>query len=307
MRWVRIDASARRVVVAILWVDACVFDASRFTRLSSGSSAPRQSLISLEESATIRRTTLLNQFAMGEIDAAISTGPYWSSVAALACGCVILCTWARLRPGRWSPRAAKVIALILLSDCVVDAIRQIVDGTWELRTSLPLALCNFALLVAAAACWWRVRWLVELTYFWALAGTLQGLLTPDLNEPFPHLEFFEYVIGHTLIIVAALFLVVGMRIHPRRGSVTRASIVTYIYVALVGLVDAVIGANYMFLRHAPHQWTLLRLMGPYPWYLATGVVLVPILFTLFYSPFWFARRREDSSVRPIRASLRTFR
>jgi hypothetical integral membrane protein (TIGR02206 family) len=244
---------------------------------------------------------------MGEFVATISALPYWSSVAAVATAGVILCTWARLRPGRWSPRAAKVIALVLLSACVVDTIRQLVDGTWALRTSLPLALCNFALLVAAAACWWRVRPLVELTYFWALAGTLQGLVTSDLNVPFPRVEFFEYVIGHTLIIVAALFLVVGMRIQPRKGSVTRASFVTYIYVALVGLVDAVVGANYMFLRRAPRQWTLLRLVGPYPWYLATGVVLVPLLFALFYSPFWFARRRVDADVRPIRASLRSLR
>lgn len=244
---------------------------------------------------------------MGEIIATIPTGPYWSGVAVLAIGCVVLCTWARLRPGRWCPRAAKVIGLVLLSVCIVDTVRQLVDGTWAPRTSLPLALCNVALLVAAAACWWRKRLLVEVTYFWALAGTLQGLLTPDLNVAFPHVEFFEYVIGHTLIIVTALFLVVGMRIQPRRGSVIRASIITYIYVAVVGLVDAIIGANYMFLRRAPHQWTLLRLMGPYPWYLVTGVVVVPLLFSLLYSPFWFARRRDAAGVRPIRASLRSFR
>ncbi len=242
---------------------------------------------------------------MGAFTAAISAGPYWFGVAVLSVGCLILCTWARLRPGRWSPRAAKAIAVVLLSDCVIDTVRQLVDGTWTLRSSLPLALCNFALLVAAVACWWRARQLVELTYFWALAGTLQGLVTPDLNVPFPHVEFFEYVIGHTLIIVAALFLVVGLRLQPRRGSVLRVTIITYMYVALVGLIDAMINANYMFLRRAPHQWTLLRLMGPYPWYLVTGVIIVPLFFSLLYSPFWLARRRNDSGVRPISASLRS--
>lgn len=242
---------------------------------------------------------------MGEFNATISAGPYWVCVFALALSCVVLCIWGRLRPGRWGPRAAKVLGVVLLSDCVVDTLRQLTDGTWHVRTSLPLALCNFALLVAAAACWWRVLLLVEVTYFWALAGTVQGLLTPDLNVPFPHLEFFEYVIGHTLIIVAALFLVVGLRLQPRPGSVLRVTIITYIYVAVVGLVDSLIGANYMFLRTAPHQWTLLRLMGPYPWYLVTGVVIVPLFFALLYSPFWLTRRREKFSVRPISASLRT--
>ena len=244
---------------------------------------------------------------MGVFDATISTGPYWSCIATMAIGGVVICTWARLRPGRWSPRVAKAMGAVLLSDCVVDTVRRLMDGTWALRTSLPLALCNFALLVAAGACWWRARALVELTYYWALAGTVQGLVTPDLNVPFPHVEFFEYVIGHALIIVAALYLVVGMRIEPRRGSVLRASIVTYIYVAIVGLIDARIIANYMFLRHGPPQWTLLRLMGPYPWYLASGVVIVPLFFSLLYSPFWFARRRDAVRVRPMIASLRSHR
>jgi hypothetical integral membrane protein (TIGR02206 family) len=249
---------------------------------------------------------MVNRVIMGGINATIASGPYWTSVMVVAIGGVVLCTWALLRPGRWSPRAAKVIGLILLSVCVVDTVRQVHDGTWAPRTSLPLALCNFALLVAAAACWWRLMALVEVTYFWAVAGTLQGLVTPDLNTPFPRVEFFEYVIGHTLIIVAALFLVVGMRLPPRSGSVLRATVVTYVYVGLVGVIDALIGANYMFLRRAPHQWTLLRLMGPYPWYLATGVVLVPLLFALLYIPFWFVRRRAATGARP-RAVLRTLR
>lgn len=268
-------------------------------------SASRCTLKINRRTTSIPETSLLNPFGMGVFDATISTGPYWFCVVTLAVGCVILCTWARLRPGHWSPRAAKVIGLVLFSDCVVDTIRQLVDGTWAVRSSLPLALCNFALLVAAAACWWRIRLLVELTYFWALAGTLQGLLTPDLNVPFPRVEFFEYVVGHTMIIVAALFLVVGLRLQPRRGSVLRVSVITYIYVAIVGLVDVLLNANYMFLRRAPHQWTLLRLMGPYPWYLVTGVVIVPLFFVLLYSPFWFTRRRDRFNPRPISASLRT--
>ncbi len=96
-----------------------------------------------------------------------------------------------------------------------------VQGTWSPKTSLPLALCDVGVLVAAAACWWRVTLLVELTYFWGLAGTLQAVITPDLNVGFPHLVFFQYLVGHVGIVAAALFLVVGMRIVPRRRSVVR--------------------------------------------------------------------------------------
>jgi uncharacterized membrane protein YwaF len=71
----------------------------------------------------------------------------------------------------------------------------------------------------------------------------------------------ENGIGHTLIIVATPFLVVGLRRQPRRGPVRRVTTVAYIYVAFLGLVNALIGANYPVRRTAAYRWTLLRLMG----------------------------------------------
>jgi uncharacterized membrane protein YwaF len=69
-------------------------------------------------------------------------------------------------------------------------------------------------IVAAVACWWQVPLLVELIYFWGLAGTLQAVITPDLAVGFPHPMFFEYVVGHLGIVLAAVFLVVGLRLTP---------------------------------------------------------------------------------------------
>ena len=238
----------------------------------------------------VRTVSLLNPLRMGVFTAAISPQPYWLCVGVLVVTFAVILIGARRSPGPWTELAAKFIGLVLLGDCVVDTVRQVHDDTWSLHTSLPLALCNFTLLVGAAACWWLTPQLIELTYYWGLVGALQGLATPDLGVPYPHVEFFEYVIGHTVIILAALFLVVGLRRSPRPGSVVRASIITYLYAVVVALADVVLNANYMFFRHAPRQWTLLRLMGPYPWYLVTGVIIVPLLFIILYSPFWLARR-----------------
>jgi hypothetical integral membrane protein (TIGR02206 family) len=147
-------------------------------------------------------------------------------------------------------------------------------------------------LVAAAACLLRTPLLVELTYFWGLAGTLQGVLTPDLSVGFPHLVFWQYVVGHLGIVFAALFLVVGLGIAPRRYAVPRVLAITLGYTALVGLVDAITGANYMFLRRPPGEWTLLRLLGPWPWYLASATGVAIVLFLALDAPFWASRRRQ---------------
>ncbi len=235
------------------------------------------------------------------IDAVVSASAYWTSVIVLLVLCAGLCVLARRRPGPWTETVSRVIGVCLVADAVSYTVAEVRQGTWSASTSLPLALCNVAVLVAAAACWWHVPVLVELTWFWGMAGTLQGLLTPDLNVGFPHLVFVEYVTGHAGIVVAALFLVVGMHRWPRPGAVWRVLVISVVYTAFVGLVDATTGANYMFLRRPPGEWTVLRLLGPWPWYLlgATGVALV--LFGLLNAPFWLARRRSGDSARTVDA------
>ncbi len=225
----------------------------------------------------------------------VSPLAYWSAVVGGAVACALLCTLARRRPGPWRVVAARVLALVLVADALSYSVGLALAGTWSPKTSLPLALCDVGVLVAAAACWWRLALLVELTYFWGLAGTLQAVITPDLNVGFPHLVFFQYVVGHVGIVVAALFLVLGMRIVPRRGAVLRVFAITLGYTAFVGIVDGLTGANYMFLRSPPGEWTLLRVLGPWPWYVASAAGVALALLTLLDAPFWPGRRRAALS------------
>ena len=230
--------------------------------------------------------------------ATVSPLAYWSAVAGAGAGCVALCIVARRHPGPWRTVVARALGTVLLADAVSYSVGLAVAGTWSPKTSLPLALCDIGVLVAAVACWWETALLVELTYFWGLAGTLQGILTPDLNVGFPHLVFFQYVVGHVGIVAAALFLVVGSGIVPRRRAAPRVLAITLAYSAVVGIVDAVTGANYMFLRAPPGEWTLLRVLGPWPWYIASAVGVAAILVTLLDTPFWAGRRRATVATAP---------
>ena len=217
--------------------------------------------------------------------AAVSPAAYWSCVSVAGVGCCALCVAARRHPGPWRIVVARLIGTALAADAVSYVAALVWNGTFSFASSLPLALCNMAVLVAAAACWTRVPILVELTYFWGLAGSLQAVITPDLDVSFPHLVFFQYVVGHLGIVAAALFLVIGMRLAPRRGAAWRALVVTAAYTAFVGLVDAITGADYMFLRSPPANWTLLRVLGPWPWYVVSAAGVAVILFALLDAPF----------------------
>ncbi len=51
--------------------------------------------------------------------------------------------------------------------------------------------------------------------------------------------------------------------------------------------------NYMYLRHTPPGGSLLDLMGPWPWYIASAAALALALFWLLDRPF-DGRRRAAS-------------
>jgi hypothetical integral membrane protein (TIGR02206 family) len=154
------------------------------------------------------------------------------------------------------------------------------------------------LLVAAIACWhpnWRLG--VELTYFWGLAGTLQAVVTPDLSARFPQLAFFEFVFGHVGILVAAGYLVLGLRRGPRPGAVLRIFGVTVAYTAAVAVIDVLTGGNYMYLARLPRHASLLSALGPWPWYIMGAAGIALALFALLDAPFWLQRRNAHTPAR----------
>jgi len=68
--------------------------------------------------------------------------------------------------------------------------------------------------------------------------------------------------------------------------------ITLAYTAAVGLIDALSGANYMFLRRPPSNWTMLKVLGPWPWYIASAAGVALVLLVLLDLPFFIARRRH---------------
>jgi hypothetical integral membrane protein (TIGR02206 family) len=220
-----------------------------------------------------------------------------ASVTAVAVG---LCAAARRRPGRWIVPAAVILGGLTAGSEAAWVGSLVARGAWTPATGLPLHLCDAATALAAAALWTRRRWLVELLWFWALAGASQALLTPDVPDRFPGPLWFQYYVAHGGIVAAAAFLVVGMRLGLGRGAVARSAALTAAYAAVIGGVDLVTGGDYMYLRRPPLSPTLLAALGPWPWYLVSAAALGLALFLLLDAPFRAGRARGGRSGRDAR-------
>jgi hypothetical integral membrane protein (TIGR02206 family) len=180
---------------------------------------------------------------------------------------------ARRYPGPPTDRLARALAALIIAAWAGEYIADLANGSWSLRYTLPLQLTDVVSLSAALALITRRALFVELVYFWSLTATLQATLTPDLGQSFPSVYYFTYFTYHIGAIVAGCMLVFGCRLYPRPGAAWRVFVLTLVWAAVAGAADLITGGNYMYMRAKPVHNSLLALMGPWPWYIASTVAL----------------------------------
>ena len=218
-------------------------------------------------------------------------GPtHLAAIVTMVVASLVYVAAARAWPGKWASAAAWALAALLLVNEVAWWGVLVARGEWGWDYALPLYLCDAAGFVAAVALATRRPLLVEITYFWGLAGTIQAMITPDLHYDFPSYFYFQYFAQHIGIVVAALLLVIGLQIQPRKGSIQRMVAITVGFSAMAGVADIITGGNYMYLHRKPSSGSLLDYMGPWPLYIAAGVPLAVGLLVLLDLPFWRGRR-----------------
>lgn len=207
-------------------------------------------------------------------------------LALILLGGWLLATGRRRGPDSpWVRRTCVILGAVQLLNLAAWHIWTFARGAWNVTEALPLQLCDIAVFVSAIALFRRQALAFELTYLWCLAGTFQGLITPNILEPFPHFRFWQYFILHGGLVVTALFLAVCCRLRPRRGTLFRVWLASNL-MALVALVaNVLLDANYMFLCEPPPTGSLLDFLGPWPWYIAGEEILAAVFFAILLLPF----------------------
>ncbi|MDK3156733.1 TIGR02206 family membrane protein [Kamptonema cortianum] len=213
-------------------------------------------------------------------------------IGAICAGCLRLrharLSESHIRTGAWA------ITLMLLGYAVVSYARIIGQGSFTWQTGLPLHLCDVLVIVCALALLTRKYLLFETAYFFGLAGTLQTLITPNLDVGFPTLRcliFFLDARGH---LVAVCFMIGAFRLRPRPGCVMRMFVAINLYVAVALAVNWALDANYGFLCHPPmNQENLILAISrwaPWPWYILVLEAIAVASFLIYYAP-WFIKDR----------------
>ena len=210
-----------------------------------------------------------------------------AALAGTAMLCMALPTLARTRPGAWTGRLSRGLAVALLASFMAYHLVVLLQGSYQADFDLPLHLTDAATVVAAVALWSYRPLPFELTYFWGLTASLLAVITPGLDseEGFPSFFYWHYFFTHAGVVVAALLLAFGLGLTARPGAVRRMFLATAVWAAVAAAGNAVTGGNYMFLKERPETASLLDYMGSWPWYIVCAALLAVALFALLDLPF----------------------
>jgi hypothetical integral membrane protein (TIGR02206 family) len=182
------------------------------------------------------------------------------------------------------------LASLIFTSEVIEALVMIINGQYDYHTHLPLFLCDIAALLLPWIIYNHNRKWIGILYFWAMAGTLQALITPDLEEGFPSFEYFRYFLMHGGIVITVLYTVIIFRIRISWKDLFNAVMYAQLYLLCIHLVNVAFHFNYSYTIEKPPGPTVLDLFGPWPWYIFWGEMLMIVLFLILLLPFLFRRK-----------------
>lgn len=225
-------------------------------------------------------------------------------------GLTVLLPWVLVCVSKSDPtlRTQRLIrwalAALLLGNMAALVVIGLRAGDRHWTDFLPMHLCDWLGFILLGALVWKKQSLYDLSYFWGLAGTLHGVVTPDLVYGFPHPYFFTFHTGHSGVLVSVAFLTFACGLRPDTRSLVRAFVGLQVYFLCATAVNLLLDRNFGYLCAKPHNPSLLDHLGPWPWYLLSLQVLALASFLVYYLPWavrdTLARRDIRESANPCR-------
>lgn len=199
---------------------------------------------------------------------------------------------------RFSPRGRLIfrngLAVLLIVNEIAWHLWNYFTGQWTIQTMLPLHLCSVLVWVSAYMLLTRSYSIYEFAYFLGIGGAIQALLTPDAGiYGFPHFRFIQTVLSHGSIVTAAIFMTFVEGYRPYWRSLVRVAIWGNVYMVAIGLVNWLIGSNYLFIARKPATASLIDVLGPWPWYILSLEAIAAVMFLLLYLPYAIHDRRQE--------------
>ncbi len=202
----------------------------------------------------------------------------------LACGII-----ARAERSRGRRSFADGFAGVVFGWMVLSNIWWVTPANWTIDRSLPLHVCDFAIILVPLALWTRNRLLLSLALLWGLGLSTQAFFTPTVDGPPGDFRFWLFWGAHLAIAAGCCVIAGAEESRPGWKDWVRVFAVGVVVVLALMALNHRLGTNYGYVgNHTPSAPTLIDRLGPWPlrvlWLVLIGgaaqalvVVLYPLL------------------------------
>lgn len=128
----------------------------------------------------------------------------------------------------------------------LSVVRVVGAGKWDLKTSLPLELCEITFILGIIMLIGKSYRLFEVAYFWGFTGSTLALIFPGVHLSYHHFLFCEFMLTHALNLISLVFMIAVVKYRPTRKSIRVSFIISNIYMLLMAAINYCLGSNYYF-------------------------------------------------------------
>lgn len=214
----------------------------------------------------------------------IFSSRWWSGNLPTVFGIVLILLIGKQVSPKRKDRLAIILGVMLIArEALIHPYRMHL-GLWTLRDSLPLHMCGISAVLSGVVLIWRHQLVYEFVYLIGIPGAFHSLLTPEFTHGTEGLLFPDYFLSHGGIILSALYLTLVLDMRPNKGAWWKLAIKVQPLVLLVGFINRMLDANYMYLCQKPIVSNPF-VIGDWPWYIL-GLEIAGLLHVLLlYLPF----------------------
>lgn len=193
-------------------------------------------------------------------------------------------SWAR------NKNYTKFIGTLILLNLLLENIYGFYLGVWDIKHFLPLHFCGISGLLSSILMFSYSNKIANILFYWGLIGGFYALVTPEFDFGKNGYFFYSYIIGHASIILVSLHSILFMGFIPTKNSWLKIFILTQFAALFIGLINWILGSNYMYLSSPPIAQNPM-IIGKWPWYLFVFECLALVHYFILYSFFHKIKHR----------------
>ena len=180
---------------------------------------------------------------------------------------------------------SKIIGYLLFFRFAFHHGHDVGIGIWDIEHNLPFHLCGITSILSIIV---MIKYNQKMFEFLALLGipsAIHSLLTPEFINGHDGYLFYDFYISHGSILFVPLFLTIVFKHKVQIGSWKTVFITGLWITAFVGLINAMLKTNYLYLCRAPIVDNPLIIIDTWPLYIPIIISFAFIHILIVYYIF----------------------